>query len=104
MDKHMTEAEDALTPLAEMFMENAELVADLKQLHAKAETAFQDMGDDLDAMCALRDTTIYLALKMREDRLKNPNYAQQTHERLEKDLQRMRERRDKEAAERKQSK
>jgi len=81
---HMTGAEEALTPLAELFMENDKLVANLKQLHAMAETAFQDTGDDLDGLRALRDTTIYLIVKMREDRLNNPNYAQQTHKRFGK--------------------
>ena len=75
MDNQMNEAEEALTPLSEIFMENAELVAGLEQLSAKFEAIYPDCGDELDAICALRDTTIYLALKMREDRLNNPNHC-----------------------------
>lgn len=92
MDEQMSEAEDALTPLAEMLLNNAELVAEVEHLRAKIETVMPDIGDEIDAMCALRDTADYLSLKMREDRLNNPNYVQQRRERLEKDLQRMRER------------
>lgn len=69
-----------MTPLVEAFLDNPTLVADLGTLHAKVELLFHDCGDDLDAMMMLRDTTVYLVAKMREERTNNPNYAAENRE------------------------
>lgn len=71
MKKNMTLAEQALTPLAEMLMENGELFAKVEQLAALIFTVMPDIGDELDAVRALRDTAAYIAAKQVDERLTN---------------------------------
>jgi hypothetical protein len=83
--EHMT-AEEMKTPLAEAFLENPNLTADLDKLLAKTEELFMDSGDTLDAMLMIRDATTYLAAKMRECRMNNDAYVTETRERKQKEL------------------
>jgi hypothetical protein len=67
----MSQSEKLITPLAQIVLERKGLSDEIDKLCKLAELEFVDMGDDLDAICALRDTFIYLAAKVREDRTAN---------------------------------
>jgi len=56
-----------MNPLVEVVTKNEGLMLSITNLLALAELEFIDIGNQLDAVDALRDTFIYLAAKTRED-------------------------------------
>lgn len=72
MKDQKVEAADYITPLAECVITNKGLNREVMKLLGLAELEFMDMGNELDAVDALRDTFIFLAEKMREDRTAPP--------------------------------